>query len=285
MKFLHGVLQQYGLSTTDIANSIRAQSVSSPVGRLEGGHEDMLLRINDQRKSVDDFKDLVVISAASGAQLKLSEIAHITDRFDRDEDKILFNGQRAAILNISKTRNQDVLTAFNSVADFVAIENRTMPDNIQLTLTQDRASVVLDRLNMLMRNGAQGLALVFFVLWLFFSLRYSFWVTMGLPVSFLGALFLLPLFGITINMISMVGLLIGIGLLMDDAIVIAENIAARMALGDKPMQAAVTGVQQVQSGVFIIFCHHLTGVWLIDFYFRRNWANFTCDALGFNYRH
>ena len=113
--------------------------------------------------------------------------------------------------------------------------------------------MVQDRLDMLMRNGAQGLLLVFLVLWLFFSFRYSFWVTMGLPVAFLGALFLLPAVGITINMISMVGLLIGVGLLMDDAIVIAENIAARMAKGESPIDAAVAGVRQVLPGIMSSF--------------------------------
>ena len=90
---------------------------------------------------------------------------------------------------------------------------------------------------MIVKNGAQGLVMVFLILWLFFSFRYSFWVTMGLPISFLGALFLIPFMGVTINMISMVGLLIGVGLLMDDAIVIAENIAARMERGERAMQA------------------------------------------------
>ncbi len=94
---------------------------------------------------------------------------------------------------------------------------------------------------------------MFLVLWLFFSFRYSFWVTMGLPVSFLGALFVLPMIGVTINMISMVGLLIGIGLLMDDAIVIAENIAARMAKGDTPTHAAIDGVTQVLPGILSSF--------------------------------
>jgi multidrug efflux pump subunit AcrB len=102
---------------------------------------------------------------------------------------------------------------------------------------------------MLTRNGVQGLIAVFLILWLFFSFRYSFWVTMGLPVSFLGALFVLPALGVTINMISMVGLLIGVGLLMDDAIVIAENIASRLNKGEKPLQAAITGVTQVLPGI------------------------------------
>jgi multidrug efflux pump subunit AcrB len=242
-------LRQYGLSAQDIANAIGRQSVGSPAGRLESEQEDILLRFDDQRKRVEDFYDLVVISGSSGASLRLGDIATISDRFDRDEEKISFNGRRAAVLNIAKTRAQDILQVRNTVERFVERENREAPQGVRLSLTQDRASVVQDRLDMLVRNGAQGLLLVFLVLWLFFSFRYSFWVTMGLPISFLGALFVLPLIGVTINMISMVGLLIGIGLLMDDAIVIAENIAARMAKGDKPLHAAISGVHQVLPGI------------------------------------
>ena len=246
-------LRRHGLSAADIASVVQKQSVSLPSGQLQGAHEDILLRFHDQRKTTEAFENLVVISSRSGAALRLGEIATITDRFELDEEKVIFNGQRAAIINITKTRAQDILAAYNSVSAFVAAENDRAPTGISLTLTQDRSSVVNDRLTMLLRNGAQGLVAVFLMLWLFFSFRYSFWVTMGLPVSFLGALFVLPLLGVTINMISMVGLLIGVGLLMDDAIVIAENIAARMSRGDKPMQAAVTGVKQVMPGIMSSF--------------------------------
>ncbi len=246
-------LQQYGLSAAGLASLIKAQSISLPAGRLEGENEDILLRVNNRRKTVLDFENLVVISGKDGAVIRLGQIATITDRFDRAENKILFDGKRAAVLNVTKTRSQDILNAYNSVVDFVAVENQQVPQGIQLTLTQNRSAVVKDRLNMLMRNGLQGLILVFLVLWLFFNLRYSFWVTMGLPVSFLGALFILPMVGVTINMISMVGLLIGIGLLMDDAIVIAENIATRMQEGDAPMDAAVNGVKQVSPGILSSF--------------------------------
>lgn len=246
-------LREFGLSATDIANSVQSRSVGRPAGRLEGGSEDILLRFDDQSKSVEEFQNIVVISGSTGASIKLGDIATITDRFDRDEDKIIFNGKRAAILNIAKTKAQDILDVFNTVSDFVAKENAQISQGITLALTQDRSSVVKDRLNMLVRNGIQGLLLVFLVLWLFFSFRYSFWVTMGLPVSFLGGLFLMPLLGVTINMISMVGLLIGIGLLMDDAIVIAENIAARLAKGDKSIHAAIVGVKQVLPGILSSF--------------------------------
>jgi len=246
-------LRQYGLSADQVAEALRRHSVGSPAGRLEGGSEDLLLRFDDQRKRADAFHDLVVISSATGAAVRLGEIAAISDRFDRDEEAIVFNGRRAAVLNIAKTRAQDALVVLAAVKNFIAAERERVPKGVALALTQDRASVVQDRLDLLVRNGAQGLLLVLLVLWLFFGIRYSLWVTVGLPVSFLGALFILPLVGVTINMISMVGLLIGIGLLMDDAIVIAENIAARMSRGDPPMQAAIDGAKQVLPGVLSSF--------------------------------
>ncbi|MDJ0807258.1 MAG: efflux RND transporter permease subunit [Gammaproteobacteria bacterium] len=242
-------LRQFGLSAADIADAVQRQSVGTPLGQLEGAQEDILLRFNDQRKSIAALQNLVVISGQTGASIKLGEIASISDRFERDENKILFDGKRAAILNVTKTSAQDTLSVYDQIAAFVSTQQAQAPAGISLVLTQDRSSIVRDRLDMLLSNGLAGLVLVFLVLWLFFSLRYSFWVTMGLPISFLGGLFVLPLLGITINMISMVGLLIGIGLLMDDAIVIAENIAARLGRGDKPMQAAVTGVKQVLPGI------------------------------------
>ena len=246
-------LQRYGLSALDVARAVQRQSIASPAGELQGGLEDVLLRVDDQRKTTADFRDLVVISGETGAAIRLGEIASISDRFDRPEEMVLFNGQRAAVLDVTKTRSQDTLRAYATVRDFVAAEQVRAPAGMQLALTQDRSSVVQDRLDMLVANGVQGLLLVFLVLWLFFSFRYSFWVTMGLPVSFLGALFLLPLLGVTINMISMVGLLIGIGLLMDDAIVIAENVAARLEKGDTAMQAAIEGTRQVLPGVLSSF--------------------------------
>jgi HAE1 family hydrophobic/amphiphilic exporter-1 len=246
-------LREYGLSAQDIADAVGRQSLSSPAGRLQGDAEDLLLRFDDQRKRAGDFRDLVVISGESGANIRLGEIAVISDRFDLDEEKILIDGRRAAVLDIAKTRDQDVLDLLAQVKDFVQGEQDATPSGIGLYLTQDRASVVQDRLDMLVRNGAQGLILVFLVLWLFFGLRYSFWVAMGLPVSFLGALFLLPLFDITINMISMVGLLIGVGLLMDDAIVIAENVATHMSRGDSPAQAAIEGSREVLPGILSSF--------------------------------
>jgi multidrug efflux pump subunit AcrB len=246
-------LRQFGLSLSDIANTMQSQSISTPAGRLEGANEDILIRFDDQRKTVEQIGDMVVISGSTGASIRLRELAHITDRFERAEDSIQFNGQRAAILDITKTQTQDILRSLADVKTFVEKEQAQAPRGLQLTLTQDRASVVQDRLNMIVKNGVQGLIAVFLILWLFFSFKYSFWVTMGLPISFLGALFVIPLAGMTINMITLVGLLIGVGLLMDDAIVIAENIAARLDKGERALHAAIAGTQQVLPGILSSF--------------------------------
>jgi multidrug efflux pump subunit AcrB len=246
-------LRQYGLSLSDVASIMQQQSVSTPAGRVESDEEDILLRFDDQRKTVEQVGNIVIISGLTGATIRLRDIADISDRFDRDETRILFNNKRAAILNITKTKTQDILNALAEIRLFVEAENQRIPAGIELSLTQDRASVVQDRLDMILKNAVQGLIMVFAILWLFFNFRYSFWVSMGLPVSFLGALFVLPLVGMTINMITLVGLLIGVGLLMDDAIVIAENIAARMEKGERAMQAAVSGVYQVLPGIMSSF--------------------------------
>ncbi len=247
------VLRRHGLAMSDIAAAISRQSLDLPAGTIETRDEDILIRFSDERKGLHEFEDLVVISSARGGIIRLGDIARISDRFEIDEDKISFNGKRAALLDITKTRNEDTLRVIDAVNAFLDHERKSAPPGISFAVTGDASSIVRDRLSLLIRNGAQGLALVFAVLWLFFGFRYSFWVAMGLPVSFAGALAIMSVMGLTINMLTMVALLIVIGLLMDDAIVIAENIAAKYQKGRPPLEAAVQGAMQVMPGVISSF--------------------------------
>ena len=247
-------LKRHGLGITDLANAIARQNVDLPAGSIKTRDRDFLLRFTDQRRSVHQLEDLIVVgSSQGGAELRLGDIANISDRFELDEEKVLFNGERAALLQITKTKSEDTLDAVNAVKAFLDIERQIAPPGVKFTLTQDISSIVSDRLQMLLKNGVQGLILVFLVMWLFFQLRFAFWVAMGLPVAFLGGLFLMSVFGQSINMISMVALLIGVGLLMDDAIVIAENIAAQLKQGKTALNAAIEGTQQVMPGVLSSF--------------------------------
>ncbi|MES9882880.1 MAG: efflux RND transporter permease subunit [Sedimenticola sp.] len=247
-------LRQYGLSMSDIANTIRRQGIDLPTGSLETADQNILIRFTDLRRSAEELADLVVVSAESGAEIRLGGIAGISDRFQLDEEKILFNGKRAAVLQLIKNKQQDTLKVMAAVSRFLEKELRpTAPRGVEFIITQDRSSIVQDRLSLLLKNGAQGLVLVFLVMALFFQGRFAFWVAMGLPVSFLGALFFMSLLGLTINMITMVALLIAIGLLMDDAIVIAENIATHLRRGKSAMEAAINGTKQVAPGVIASF--------------------------------
>lgn len=247
------VVRQFGISVSDIARTIQRQSIDLPSGSIETGDQDILVRFADERKTTDDFREIVVVAGREGGQVKLGDVARITDRFDLDEAKVLFNNKPAAILDIVKTETEDTLDVIGAINSFLEQERQTAPPGIELKVTNDVSSIVRDRLQLLMKNGAQGLLLVFIVLWLFFGFRFAFWVAAGLPVSFLGAIFVMVLAGHTINMLTMVGLLIVIGLLMDDAIVIAENVASKRAAGMAPLDAAVEGARQVLPSVFASF--------------------------------
>jgi multidrug efflux pump subunit AcrB len=246
-------LRQYGLSAQDVAAIVERQSLDLPAGTVETSERDLLIRFDEERRSIRELEDLVVIGGEAGAELRLGRIATVTDRFEHDEERILFNGERAALLEVRKTKDQDTLSALAAVEDFVAAARARAPPGVSLELTRDVASIVQDRLTMLLNNGWQGLLLVFLVMWLFFSLRVSFWVAMGLPVSFLGTLGAMVALGYSIDMLTMVALLIAIGLIMDDAIVIAENIAKQLERGEEPLGAAVEGTREVSLGVLSSF--------------------------------
>ncbi len=247
------VLMQYGISMDDIADVIAGQSLDLPAGSIETRDQDILLRFTDERQTPLEFDDLIVVGGTSGAEIRLGDIAEIQDVFELEEDKFTFNGHRAGLLQISKTKAEDILEVYNRVKAFVMEERHSTPPGVRLELTQDVASIVKDRLDLLTDNGLQGLLLVFLTMWLFFNFRLSFWVAMGLPVSFLGAFFLMPQIDYSLNMLTMVGLLIGLGLLMDDAIVIAENVATHLRKGKPALNAVIDGVSEVKNGVIASF--------------------------------
>ncbi len=246
-------LRQFGLSVADIASAIQRQSLDLPAGSIKSFERDLLVRFADERKRAYEFLNLVVVAGAQGGEVRLGDIATITDRFDLAEDKIVFNGKPAALLEVTKTENEDTLDVIDAVTAFLDHERQVAPPGVELLITDNRSSIVRDRLNLLLKNGSQGLFLVFVTLWLFFGLRFSFWVAAGLPVSFLGAMFLMVAIGYSINMLTMVGLLIVIGILMDDAIVIAENVATERAKGKSPLDAAIDGAGDVLPSILASF--------------------------------
>ncbi|GMU21677.1 MAG: multidrug transporter AcrB [Phycisphaerae bacterium] len=245
-------LMRHNLSVSDVAGVISRQSVDLPVGTIETRERDILVRFVEQRTSVQELEDLVLIGVPGGAELRLRDLGQVIDLFELGEDQVVLNGRRAALLNIEKTKNQDTIRVATEVKELLDVERARYP-NVEIQITQDQSTLVSDRLEMLITNGWQGMLLVFLTMWLFFNLRLSFWVVMSLPVSFLGAFFFAPHLDLTINLMTMVALLLALGLLMDDGIVIAENIATHRAKGKPALQASIDGVNEVAGGVLSSF--------------------------------
>lgn len=245
-------LMRYGLSAADVAGIVERQSVNLPAGVLETRDQDLLIRFVEERRDPDELADLIIVAGQGGAEVRLGDIAEIRDLFEDAEEMVLLDGRRAGKLVVEKTKNQDVIRVSNAIKAFVAAQRQRHP-LVDIRVTEDSSTLVVDRLEMLLRNAWQGIILVFLVLWLFFNFRLSFWVVMSLPTSFLAAFFLMPLLGLTVNMLTMVSMLLALGLLMDDGIVIAENIASHLARGKSAMQAAIDGVSEVKAGVFSSF--------------------------------
>ncbi len=246
-------LLKYALTVNDINQAIRSQSIDLPSGSLENENGSIIVRYSEQKKTLDEFSRLIIYSGSEGGTVTLGDIATVSYHYEKQEEKIYFNGQRAALLDMIKTTQQDSLRVMDAVRQNLERERKIAPKGIQLEISQDVTRNIKDRLRILLENGVVGLILVFLTMWAFFSFRYSFWVTMGLPVSFLGTIFAMNLFGYSINMITMVALLVAIGLLMDDAIIISENIASQIKKGKDASQAAIDGVKQVLPGVLSSF--------------------------------
>ncbi len=246
-------LMRFGLSIVDITEAIAKQNIDLPAGTIETPEGNIIIRFSEERKSVSEYEDILIISGTSGEEIRLGDIAFVEDRFERHEEKIWFNGQRAGMLTIKKLKSEDSLKIIAALNNFLEKERKKVPPNVNFELTKNMTDIVQDRLTMLSKNGIQGLFLVFLSLWLFFSLRLAFWVTMGLPVAFLGTIFFMHHIDFSINMLTMVGLLLALGLIMDDAIVISENIASHYSKGKSALEAAVQGTQEVTPGVLSSF--------------------------------
>lgn len=247
------LLRQHGLTVGDVARAVGSQNIDLPVGSLESSARKISLRVAERRRSKEALESMVISEGLDGGRILLGDVAEVLDDFEVEEEKILFDGQRAAFIVVSKTDTEDSLRVLEEIKVYLKGKMPQLSPGVSINLTDDYTTIVRDRLDMLIKNGFQGFLLVFITLFMFFDGRFSLWVAMGLPVSFLGAMFLFPILGQTLNMVSMVALLMGLGLVMDDAIVISENIASHLAMGKGHLEAATDGVKEVWPGVLSSF--------------------------------
>ncbi len=247
------VMEQHGLTVSGLAAKIDAQSVDRPLGLLETAQREISLRFTDERRSPAALAALVVMSKPNGAELTLGQIATISEAYTPEEERAFLDGQRAVFLQVDKALGADALEVFDHVEDLITTEREIVPQALRLEIVKDMTSIVRDRLAMLVQNGAIGLVLVIGVMSMFFRPGFAIWAAMGLPVAFLGAFAAMALQGLSLNMMTMVALLMAIGIVMDDSIVITDSIAEAAANGASRTEAAVQGTLAVMPGVLASF--------------------------------
>lgn len=242
-------LRKYGLSLQAVAQRIRQQNADTPGGVMETDSQELLLRGNNKREVGEGIAELPIKPALSGngEPLKVGDIAEVIDGFAYEASSHLINDRHGLVIRVSKTSEEDLFTIVETVNEYVA--NREMPPGYEIQTWGDISVDVRDRIDLLTRNGAQGLILVFIVLACFLELRLAFWVAMGIPVSILAAGFILLTTGQTLNMLTMFSFLMALGIVVDDAIVIGENIYAKRELGLSHVQAAIQGTAEVLPSV------------------------------------
>ncbi|HUU81964.1 MAG TPA: efflux RND transporter permease subunit [Phycisphaerae bacterium] len=238
-------LQRWGLSFTDVMGAVARGSIDLPAGTLRTADEEITLRTLGQRYTAADFESLVVISAPDGTLTRLGQIATVRDTFEETVRRGRFNGQPAATVGVYKTPAQDTSTIARKVREYVRAQQAALPNGMTMSVWADASRDVDARIQMLLGNGLAGAALVLLVLSLFLDLRLSLWVAVGIPVSFAGALIILGASGQTLNMISLLALIMATGIIVDDAIVIAEQIHTLKTEGMEPVQACVNGTRQM----------------------------------------
>ncbi|MBN1419184.1 MAG: efflux RND transporter permease subunit [Planctomycetes bacterium] len=238
-------LRAFGLSFDQVAAVVRRAALNLSGGTIRSRHGEIKIRAMGRRYRADEFADIVVLAAPDGALVRLGDIADLRDTFEEITRYGAQDGKRAVLLGVYKTEEEDAIDISRRVRAYVDRKNPSLPGDLHLFPWYDTSKFIGDRLSLLVRNGRQGLALVFLSLWILLGFRLAFWVALGIPVSFAGALAIMAATGQTLNMISLFGLIMTLGIIVDDAIIVGESIAQARERGLPPLAAAVAGVREV----------------------------------------
>ena len=238
-------LRTYGLTMDQIARKIRATSVELPGGKIETQGGEILLRMTERRDWAEEFARLPVVTTSTGTVLYLADVATVRDTFE-DTDRLgSYNGARAMNIEVYRVGDQTPIGVSDAAQRAMAKIEADLPPGVHYVIQRDMSDIYRQRLRLLLKNAFLGLILVLVVLGLFLEVKLAFWVTLGIPTSFLGAFLFLPSMDITINMVSMFAFIIALGIVVDDAIVAGENIYEYRQRGMGLLEAAIRGARDV----------------------------------------
>jgi multidrug efflux pump subunit AcrB len=244
-------LRRHALTFDQVANAIRRGSLDLPAGAIKASEGQTLLRIQGQAYQQEDFEKISVLTQPDGSEVLLGSIATVIDGFADQDLQTRFDGTPSALLKVFRVGNQDAIVITSAVKKWVTERGQDMmPDGVSMTTWRDESVILKGRIDLLMKNAGQGLILVFVILTLFLQLRLAIWVAIGIPVAFLGAVAFMPMADVSINMISLFAFLLVLGIVVDDAIIVGENITRHRRLGASPMLASLRGAREVRYPVF-----------------------------------
>ena len=238
-------LRRYGLTLGRVAEVVRRASLDLPAGSVKTAGGEILVRTKGRRYYAGDYYDIAVITRPDGSKVILGQIAELKDGFEDIDLFTRFQGKPAGTIEVYRVAEQNALKVAGSVKRYVEKIRPTLPDGVNISFYQDRSKILKSRIRLLLKNLAYGLVLVSILLGMFLNLRLAFWVTLGIPISFMAGLLILPRLDVSINMVSLFAFIMVLGIVVDDAIVVGENIFRRHQEGFAPLEGAVQGTLQV----------------------------------------
>ncbi|MCA9440926.1 MAG: efflux RND transporter permease subunit [Candidatus Omnitrophica bacterium] len=243
-------LRALNLNLGDIAETIRENAIDVPAGGVRAKSGEILLRTSERKDYASQFGDIPLISKPDGTKVLLRDVATIKEGFE-DADRInFFNGQPGLLVGVHRVGDERPLEIAERVYKYIDDLKQTLPDKAGVYIMWNSADDYQDRINLLAENGFFGLVLVLLVLGFFLAPRLAFWVSMGIPVSIVGSLLFLPFLNESINMISLFAFIVTLGMVVDDAVIVGENVYYRMEHGDPPLTAAILGAKEMVVPVF-----------------------------------
>jgi len=237
--------RRYGLTFDQVAGAVRAGSIDLPGGKIKTEQGEILIRAKGQLYTGREFEKLPLITLSDGTVVRLGQVAKVIDGFEDLDLKTRFNGKQAAIVQVSRTSEQDIIEIANIARHYVETRKSTIPEDLEVAVWGDISTMVQSRIDLMLRNGLQGILLVFIALALFLNLRLAFWVAIGIPIAFMAAFVVLNGFDQTVNMISLFAFIMTLGILVDDAIIVGENVYSHYSRGKSPSAAVVDGLKEV----------------------------------------
>ncbi|MBT4507141.1 efflux RND transporter permease subunit, partial [Desulfobacula sp.] len=242
-------LRQFNLSFDQVSMAVKTGSLDLPGGKIKTKGGEFLVRAKGKLYTGEEFERVPVLTREDGTTIKLGDVARIIDGFEDTDIKARFNGKPAALVVVRRTDSQDTIAISKTVKAYIETHKDSLPKGITLGFWFDMAEMVQGRIDLLLKNGLQGILLVFIVLALFLDLGLAFWVSSGIPISFMGAFLVLSYFGASINMLSLFGFIMTLGILVDDAIIVGENVYTHYKTGKSAKAAVIDSITQIGAPV------------------------------------